>query len=359
MEQQSMTASAETGAPNEGPYHDLVVSEVIDETHDSRSVVFEIPDALKSMFTYEAGQFLTFRVEVDGKRLVRCYSLASSPATEPAHKVTIKRVVEGRASNWFNDHVKAGSTLEVMKPAGVFVLQSRETPLVLFAGGSGITPVISIVKTALATTGRSVKLVYANRDERSIIFKTELETLAAAHADRLEIAHRLDDRDGFADGDFVRAQVGDQTGADFYVCGPGPFMDIVESTLEHMGVSHDQFFIERFESPDEFEPEAEVEVGMPVTGGGPVVTVKLDGKEQEFALQEGETILHGVRRMGLEPPFACEDGYCGCCMAMVKEGDVEMLHNDGGVDANQIAQGWVLTCQGVPKSAKVRVEYPE
>ncbi|MDH4016365.1 MAG: ferredoxin--NADP reductase [Actinomycetota bacterium] len=354
-----MTASAEPGVEPHGPYYDLVVAEVIDETHDSRSVVFDIPAALSETFAYQAGQFLTFRVEVDGKRLVRCYSLASSPATETRHKVTIKRVVDGRASNWFNDHVSAGTTLEVMKPAGVFVLQDRTTPVVLFAGGSGITPVISIVKTALATTGRPVKLVYANRDERSIIFKAELDALQAKHSDRLEIVHRLDDRDGFADDDFVRAQVGVQTGADFYVCGPGPFMDIVESTLEHMGVAHDQFHIERFESPDEFEPEAEVEIGMPVTGGGPVVSVKLDGSEHEVALQEGETILHGARRLGLEPPFACEDGYCGCCMAMVKEGDVEMLHNDGGVDANQIAQGWVLTCQGVPKTPKVRVEYPE
>ncbi len=354
-----MSASADGGVEPHGPYYDLLVREVIDETHDARSVVIDVPESLADTFAYQAGQFLTFRVEVAGQRLVRCYSLASSPITDGVHKVTIKRVVEGRASNWFNDNVQAGTTLEVMKPAGVFVLQDRATPIVLFAGGSGITPVISIVKTALATTERSVKLVYANRDERSIIFKAELDALQSKHGGRLEVVHRLDDRDGFADSDFVRGQVGDQTGADFYVCGPGPFMDIVESTLEHMGVAREQFHIERFESPDEFEPVAEVEVGVPATGGGPTVTLQLDGATHEVTLQDGETILHAARRVGLEPPFACEDGYCGCCMALVKEGDVEMLHNDGGVDAKQIEQGWVLTCQGVLKSPTAKVEYPE
>ena len=352
--------TADAGAPSQGPYHSLVVKEVIDETHDSRSVVLDVPDAQKETFAYQAGQFLTFRVEVDGHRLVRCYSLSSSPVDGGPHKVTIKRVVEGRASNWFNDHVAAGSILEVMKPAGVFVLQAgRTSPIVLFGGGSGITPVISILKTALATTDRNVKLVYANRDERSIIFKAELDAIVAAHGDRVEVVHRLDDRDGFVDEALVRAQVGDATGADFYICGPGPFMDVVEHTLEHMGIAHDQIFIERFESPDAAEEEAEVLTGMPAIGGGPSVTVVLDGATHQVELQEGETILHGARRQGLEPPFACEDGYCGCCMALVKEGDVEMLHNDGGVDKKQIEQGWVLTCQGVPKSATVRVEYPE
>ena len=122
--------TADAGAPSQGPYHSLVVKEVIDETHDSRSVVIDVPDALKETFAYEAGQFLTFRVEVDGHRLVRCYSLSSSPTDGGPHKVTIKRVVEGRASNWFNDNVAAGSTLEVMKPAGITVNStSRIMPL--------------------------------------------------------------------------------------------------------------------------------------------------------------------------------------------------------------------------------------
>ncbi len=344
-------------APREdasGPYHHLRVARVIDETADARSIVLEIPDALGERFTYRAGQFLTFRVEVNGQRLVRCYSLASAPGLDPEHKVTVKRIADGRVSNWMNERVAAGDTLEVMPPAGVFCLRDRSTPIVLFGGGSGITPVISILKTALATTRRPVKLVYANRDEASIIFAAELESLRRAHPDRLEIVHRLDVEHGFVDVARVVLEVGARKDADFYVCGPGPFMDVVEQGLESLGVAKDQIFIERFSSPeDAAPPTADVD-----TTGGIRVTVKLDGKETVLAMGEGETILAAARRVGLEPPFACEEAYCGCCMAKVVAGEVEMRMNDGGIDQRQIDEGYILTCQGIPKG-DARVEWPD
>jgi len=338
-----------------GPYYDLRVADVIEETADAKSIVLEVPPALKERFAYESGQFLTFRVEVDGHRLVRCYSLASAPGIDPAHKVTVKRVVDGRASNWMNDSVAVGDTLEVMDPNGIFVLHDRETPIVLFSGGSGITPCISILKTALARTSRPIKLVYANRDDQSIIFKDELGALLSAHPDRLEIVHRLDDVHGFVDAARVVQEVGARQDADFYICGPGPFMDVVEAGLASLGIPEQQIFIERFESPDTNEPA----VSGPVDASeGQVVTVSLDGQVTEVVVAEGETILAAARRVGLEPPFACEEAYCGCCMAKVVEGEVDMLMNDGGIDQRQIDEGWILTCQGVPKG-KVRIEYPD
>lgn len=337
-----------------GPYHRLPVARVVDETADARSIVFEIPAALRDRFTYRSGQFLTFRVEVDGHRLVRCYSLASAPGLDREHKVTVKRVVDGRVSNWMNDHVVPGDTLEVMPPAGVFCLRDRTTPIVLFGGGSGITPVISILKTGLATTARKLKLVYANRDQASIIFASELEALRAAHPDRFELVHRLDVVHGFVDAARVVEEVGNRTDADFYICGPGPFMDVVEKGLESLGVPKDQIFIERFSSPqDASVPAAPVD-----TAGGPKVTVKLDGKETVIVMGEGETVLAAARRVGLEPPFACEEAYCGCCMARVVSGIVEMRMNDGGIDQRQIDDGYVLTCQGIPKG-DARVEWPD
>lgn len=342
------------GLESDGPYYRLRVTSVIEETHDSKSIVLDVPAEQAERFSYQAGQFLSFRVEVDGHRLVRCYSLASAPGIDPAHKVTVKRVVDGRASNWMNDHVEAGTELEVMPPNGVFCLRDRATPIVLFGGGSGITPVISIIKTALETTSRPLKLVYANRDDASIIFKSELAGLLDRHADRLEIVHRLDDVHGFVDADLVVQEIGARTDADFYICGPGPFMDVVEAGLSRLGIAEDQIFIERFESPD--TPLADS--GPVDTSAGNRVTVSLDGKETEIELGEGETILAAARRVGLEPPFACEEAYCGCCMAKVIEGDVEMLMNDGGIDQRQIDQGWVLTCQGMAKG-KVRIEYPD
>lgn len=338
-----------------GPYYELRVSRVVEETPDSKSIVLEIPEALRETFAYKAGQFLSFRVEVDGHRLVRCYSLASSPDTDPEHKVTVKRVLEGRASNWMNEHVRPGDVLEVMHPTGVFCLQEeRETPIVLFGGGSGITPIISILKSALATTSRPIKLLYANRDEPSIIFRDELAALQAAHPDRLEVEHRLDDRHGFVDEATVVREVGPRTEADFYICGPGPFMDVVEKALAGLGIAEGQIFIERFESPS----EGSVQGPALDASEGTTVTVRLDGEETDVVVAEGETILAAARRVGLEPPFACEEAYCGCCMARVVEGEVDMLMNDGGIDQKQIEDGWVLTCQGIPRSP-ARVEYPD
>ena len=337
----------------EGPYHELTVAEVIEETDDSKSIVFEIPEDLAERFEYRSGQFLTLRVTVDGHRLVRCYSLASAPGIDGRHKVTIKRVEGGRVSNWLNDHVAVGDRLEVMHPAGHFCLRERETPLVLFGGGSGITPIISIIKTALEKTSRPIKLIYANRNDRSIIFKEELANLLSSHPDRFEIVHRLDDVHGFVDAARVVQEVGPKTDADFYICGPGPFMNVVESGLASLGIDEDQIFIERFESPDAAGTPSEVD-----TSGGIVVTVALDGNETDIVVGDGETILAAARRAGLEAPFACEEAYCGCCMARVVEGEVEMLMNDGGIDQRQIDDGWILTCQGIVKS-RARIEYPD
>ena len=344
-------ASAESSSP----YFDLRVADVIEETHDSKSIVLDVPAELADRFAYESGQFLSFRVAVDGQRLVRCYSLASAPGLDAAHKVTVKRVVDGRASNWMNDAVSPGDTLEVMPPNGVFVLQDRETPIILFSGGSGITPCISILKTALANTSRPIKLVYANRDDQSVIFKNELSKLLSENEDRLQITHRLDDVHGFVDAALVIQEIGPRTDADFYICGPGPFMDVVEAGLASLEIPAEQIRIERFESPD--TPGAE-ETAPVDTSGDLVVTVSLDGNETDIALAEGETILAAARREGLEPPFACEEAYCGCCMARVTEGDAEMKMNDGGIDQRQIDDGWVLTCQAIVKG-KVRIEYPD
>src|SRR5580704_6322714 len=158
-----------------GEYYALSVKRVIQETADSCSLVFEIPGDLRDRFAYKAGQFLTFRIPVAGQPLLRCYSMSSSPDTDPDMKVTIKRIVEGRVSNWINDRVRQGDILQATAPAGRFCLRDRSIPIIAFSGGSGITPVISIIKTALATTSRPIKLLYANRDKDSIIFANELD----------------------------------------------------------------------------------------------------------------------------------------------------------------------------------------
>ncbi len=338
---------------------ELAVARTVAETHDSVSVVLEIPEALRARFVYRAGQFLSFKIPHEGKVLTRSYSLASSPDTETEHKVTVKRVDEGRISNWMNDEVRAGSKLQVVPPAGLFVLRPDETrDLLFFAGGSGITPCISIIKSALVTTTRRAKLVYANRDERSIIFRTELGALVATHPDRLELVHSLDDRDGFLTADVVGEHVTDALDRDFYLCGPTAFMDTVEQALVGRGIARERVHIERcFSPPDHDEDPVEAPVEGEETAPASI-TIVLDGKEHEVAYEKGERVLAAARRAGLDPPFSCEEGYCSCCMAKLASGEVKMATNDC-LTPDLLDEGWVLTCQSRCVSPGVRIEYPD
>jgi 3-ketosteroid 9alpha-monooxygenase subunit B len=237
--------------PREHHYHPLTVADVIDETADTRSFVLEIPPALEGAFAYAAGQFCTFRAEIGGEPIVRCYSMSSSPDTGDRFTVTVKRVPGGKMSNWMNDTLAPGDTIDVIPPTGLFVLRAAATPIMAFAGGSGITPVLSIVKTALVTTAREIVLVYANRGPRSVIFAAALERLRAGSGGRLSVHHHLDSEKGFLDAAACAALVEDRTQADFYICGPGPYMEVVEAGLDRRGVEAGRRFIERFELPDE------------------------------------------------------------------------------------------------------------
>jgi len=232
-------------------YHPLVVADVVHETDDARSFVLAIPPGLEERFAYAAGQFCTFRAPIGGGPVARCYSMSSSPDTGDRLTVTVKRVAGGKMSNWMNDALAPGDAIEVTPPAGRFVLRASEVPLVAFAGGSGITPILSIIKTALATTTRELALVYANRDADSVIFARELERLRATSGGRLAVHHHLDAERGFLDAAACAALVGDRAHADFYVCGPGPYMEVVEAGLDRRGVARTQVFVERFEMPGE------------------------------------------------------------------------------------------------------------
>ena len=342
--------------------HLLRVAETIDETHDTVSIVFEIPPALRDAFAYRAGQFLSFKVPFEGKVLVRSYSLSSSPETDPAPKVTVKRVEDGRISNWMNDRVQRDTSLMVVPPAGLFVLDpASQRDVVLFSGGSGITPCISIIKTALATTERSLRLFYANRDARSIIFEAELSELQSRHPGRLTITHSLDAERGFVSASDVGEVVGGDVDRDFFLCGPEAFMDTVEAALLDAGVARDRIAIERFVSPtDPGEADLATNAAPGSSGEAPsTITIQLDGQEHEVPYEPGERILDAARRAGLDPPFSCEEGYCSCCMAKAPSGELEMAANDC-LTPDLLQEGWVLTCQAQCKGpGKVRIEYPD
>jgi 3-ketosteroid 9alpha-monooxygenase subunit B len=344
-------ADATDSAPDHG-FHALSIGEVIIETAEASSFVLDVPEALRTAFAYEAGQFCTFRVRVDGQSLLRCYSMSSSPAVEEELRVTVKRTPGGLVSNWMNDHLAAGDTVEVTRPAGVFCLGANQGDVVAFCAGSGITPVLSLVKTALVTTPRRVRLFYANRDHDAVIFRSEIEALRARYGERFSVSHHLDVERGLVRGDDLGSftEVGED--ADVYLCGPVPFMDIVERALLSHGITADQIHIERFTpAGGGAEPEPDV-----LETAATRVTVELDGRIDSVDHRPGTTILQTARQMGLSPPFSCEAGSCATCMARLASGTAAMHVNNALTD-DEVAAGWVLTCQAVPTSPTVHAVY--
>lgn len=353
-----MAISAPTASQREVPrdhgFHPLRVTRVVRETAEAASFTLDVPAELRGAYAYEAGQFLTFRFRIDGQRHLRSYSMSSSPAVDADLAVTVKRVPGGLVSNWMNETLRPGDVVEATVPAGAFCLRPGDGEVVAFAAGSGITPVFSLLKTALATTTRRVRLLYANRDRDAVIFGADLDALVERYADRLEVVHHLDVEQGFVDADALAPFVEAAAGAECYICGPTPFMDIAEGGLLAHGVAAARIHIERFTpAPPPEPPEASA-----ASAAGPAtrVTVQLDGRTGTADHRPGTTILQTARQMGLSPPFSCEAGNCATCMARVVEGAVEMRVNDVLTD-DEVADGWVLTCQSLPTTASVHVVY--
>lgn len=356
----SVVSGASSGLADKRKYHPLTVARIVRETSDARSIVFEIPRHLRAVFEYQSGQFLTLEVEHEGGKLRRCYSLASSPACEEEHKVTVKRVQGGRVSNWLNEHLREGDVLSVLPPEGRFVLGKGAAPLMLFAGGSGITPVISLAKTALATTGRSVRMLYANRDVSSVIFASELEALARRYPGRFEPVHRFDDVHGFVEAAVVRGVV-TSLDAESYLCGPAPFMSTIERALEKLGVAPDRIHLERFVSPADAPRPVPSPTGERDQREGEIpkeIEVTLEGRRHLVPYEAGKSILRAVLDAGLSAPYSCEEGFCGCCVAKLREGAVEMAAEDA-LTPEEKARGYVLTCQAKPRTRSCAVEYLE
>jgi 3-ketosteroid 9alpha-monooxygenase subunit B len=341
-------------------YHKLRVKQVVRESDDASSFVLDVTDDLRESFRYTPGQFCTFRVRVDGAEQLRSYSMSSAPETDDHLTVTVKRVPGGLVSNWFLDNLSEGDVVEVTRPAGVFCPQDTERPVLAFCGGSGITPVMSIAKHVLATTRRPVRLLYANRDRDSVIFDAALNALCDDQPDRLEVRHHFDVEGGFLTEPAIAEFVGDDLEHDVYICGPGPFMDVVESALLGVGVDPDCIFIERFlVLPREKTDPLIVDPDLDTTGAGDVpdeVTVILGKSKTVVAYQSGDTLLETARRGGLRPPFSCEAGNCATCMAFLKEGSVRMRANNA-LTPEEVDEGWVLTCQSLPSGQSVVVEY--
>lgn len=336
-------------------YHQLRIAKIVQETPDTRSFVLEVPADLADKFKYRAGQFLTFQVPHEAGAFNRCYSLSSAPETDGQHlKVTVKRVVGGKGSNWFNDFLKEGGSLHVMPPAGRFVLKDSSAPLLLFGGGSGITPMMSLIKSALKSGTRRVRLFYANRDKPSIIFDNELLGLIAGHPSRLEVIHHLDAEQGLTSREEILAAMKGFENAEAYLCGPGPFMTLVEHTLTDAGMPRERVLVERFEAA------GNADVPMPEAEEGEVIpseiTIHIENKTHKVPYKKGQTILEAARAAGLNPLSSCEEGFCASCAAKRIKGKVVLAKNDI-YTADDLANNWILTCQGHCFGPEVEITY--
>jgi 3-ketosteroid 9alpha-monooxygenase subunit B len=336
-------------------YNTLRIAKIIQETPDTRSYVFDVPAELADRYRYRAGQFLTFRVTHPDGHFNRCYSLSSAPETDgAAMKVTVKRVAGGKGSNWFHDALAEGATLEVMPPAGRFVLGDGDAPLLLFGGGSGITPMMSLVKAALKSGNRRIRLFYANRDRASVIFDAEFAALSAAHPGRLEVIHHLDAEQGLTKAEEIAAALKGFEAAEAYLCGPGPFMNLVEQSLLKAGMPAARVRIERFEASGNdavpVEPAADGKV-VPEH-----IVVHFEGKTHRVPYRKGQTILEAARQAGLNPLSSCEEGFCASCAAKRIKGEVLLAKNDI-YTADDLANNWILTCQGHCFGPEVEITY--
>jgi ferredoxin-NADP reductase len=277
--------------------------------------------------------------------------MSSSPALDAQLRVTVKRTPGGVVSNWLNDHLSPGDLLDVARPAGFFRLAAGDGEVVAFSAGSGITPVISLLKTTLVTTSRTVRLLYANRDRDAIIFRSEIDDLKSRYGERLTLSHHLDTERGLIRPDAIRQFAEGAEDPDFYLCGPGPFMDVVEGALLANGVVGRRIHIERF-TPGDWLDQLEPDVSAVAAR----VTIELDGRSETTDHRPGTTILQTARQLGLAPPFSCESGSCATCMAKLLDGTVSM-HVNNALTTEEVADGWVLTCQALPASPLVHVTY--
>jgi 3-ketosteroid 9alpha-monooxygenase subunit B len=343
---------------------ELQVAEVVAETDDARSLVFAVPDGPNDpgipaeRLRYAPGQFLTLRVPSDRTGSVaRCYSLCTSPYTDDALTVTVKRTADGYASNWLCDNAHKGMRIHVLAPSGNFVPKTLDDDFLLMAAGSGITPIMAICKSALAEGSGQVALLYANRDDRSVIFRDALRELAAKYPDRLTVVHWLESLQGLPSATALAKLAAAYTDRPAFICGPGPFMQASREALEALKVSAQQVHIEVFKSLDS-DPFAAVKIED--AGDEPPATavVQLDGETHTVSWPRNAKLLDVLLAAGLDAPFSCREGHCGACACTLRSGNVNMEVNDV-LEQQDLDDGLILACQSHPETDSVEVTYDE
>ncbi len=350
-------------------FHTLKVKDIKRETADAVSVAFEIPPQQQPEYQFKQGQYITLKMTIGGEEIRRSYSLCSSPYDKEL-RVAIKAVKGGKMSTYINGELKVGTNIDVMTPMGSFysVLSGgNKKKYVLFAGGSGITPMLSIIKSILYVEKQStITLIYANKNEESTIFKSELDAIASANQN-LKIAYVCDSpankisdlQTGIITTDKAKALIenfGALNADEYFICGPGPMMENVKTTLEGLKIAKEKIHIEYFTAVIEAVNKADnnAAIGADVKSK---ITVLQYGIETNFDLKTSSiSILDAAIEAGVDAPFSCKGAVCCTCRAKVLEGKVKMDANFALTDA-EVEEGFILTCQSHPLTEKVVIDY--
>ncbi len=351
-------------------FQKLTVAEVRKETSDCVSIAFTIPPALKETFQYKQGQYITVRAYIDGQEVRRSYSLCSSPL-DHAFRIAVKKAEQGIFSTYANAVLQKGDVLDVMPPIGKFFTEldsSQVKQYTGFAAGSGITPLLSIIKTTLGTEPKSsFTLVYGNRNRHSIIFKEELEALKNHYMERFRVIYILSRErtdaainfgriDAEKCGQLCEKNINVSTTDAFFLCGPEDMIFSVKEQLEQLGVARKKIHFELFTAPGDKKHRTPKEAAQK-TEAKSKVTIKLDGISFDFDLAfDGQAILDAALEKGADLPYACKGGVCCTCRAKLIEGEVDMDVNYG-LEQEEIEQGFILTCQSHPRTEKVVVDF--
>ncbi|NJN27791.1 MAG: ferredoxin--NADP reductase [Cyclobacteriaceae bacterium] len=355
------------GGSSSDRYLKLKIKEVRKETEDTNTLIFEQPE---QGFTYLPGQFLTLILPIQNEKIRRSYSLCTSPHTDACPSITVKRVNTGLVSNYLNDHMKPGDEFEVMTAAGHFVPElnpENKKKYVFFAAGSGITPIMSIIKSVLAVEQQSsIHLVYQNRSESAVIFKEELRRLKEAYPGRFDQIDVLSQAqgdwqgysgrlDGAMTSDILMDIAGNKVnGSEYYLCGPAAFMQTVYDVLMDFDVPARQVHKESF-----FADNAAARKETPLEAGtgdeAHLVHIILDGEEFEVNVPANKSILEAALDQHIDMPFSCQSGLCTACRGKLLEGDVEMSDDDG-LSQEELRQGYILNCVSKPTGPGVKIE---
>src|SRR5437762_12595968 len=350
-------------------FHRLAVNDRRRESKDAVSLTFEIPDELRDDYRFEPGQYLTLRTSMDGEEVRRSYSICSGP-DDGELRIAVKKVDGGAFSSWAADELKAGDELDVMTPTGRFGIAhapGEARIYVGFAAGSGITPILSIVKGVLAREPSSrFFLFYGNRSTSNMLFLEELEELKDRFMQRLSLFHVISGEEqdipilhGRLDGEKVRVLLRSLVPASnvdhVFICGPTGMSEDIEATCRDLGIAADRIHVERFVSGlgGKPRPRAPVPVSAPPKA---MASLIIDGKRREVPVAEGEAILDAATRAGVDLPFACKGGMCSTCRAKLVEGDAQMEVNYS-LEPWELSAGFILTCQARPTSDRVVVDY--